>query len=253
MIGNKSQYPSFLHDYSKDNVIATIDYRLIKKDNNIELKDMLLDVRNSLLKIIELSDKHNVRIKDFILMGHSAGGHIALLYGYKYYQKYKQIKIAACISLSGITDFTDCSGWLSMGFWGKNAESRLSFLSDIITRLTGQIITLTQFDWTRQNNYPLLKKFINDISPCTYVSRTGILPPTLLVHSRKDDQVPYSNAVRLMAILDKTSIPHNLITATDKEDNHTLGGAVFNNFFSKLRKDKRWVTETKKWMGGYLS
>ena len=81
MIGNKSQYPSFLQDYSKEIVIATIDYRLIKKDNNIELKDMLLDVRNALLKVIELSDEHNVHIKDFILMGHSAGGHIALLYG----------------------------------------------------------------------------------------------------------------------------------------------------------------------------
>ena len=140
-----------------------------------------------------------------------------------------------------------------MSFWGKNAESRLSFLTDIITRLTGEIITLTQFDWTKQYNYPLFRKFILNISPCTYVNEKEIVPPTLLVHSRKDDQVPYSNAVRLIDILDKTSIPHRLITATGKEDNHILGGAVFNNFFSKFKKEKRWVTEAKKWMEGYLS
>ena len=92
-----------------------------------------------------------------------------------------------------------------------------------------------------------------NISPVIYVKEMEMVPPTLIVHSRKDDQVPYSNAVRLMTILDKTSIPHHLITATGKEDNHILGGAVFNNFFSKFKKEKRWVTEAKKWMENYLS
>ena len=253
MIGKKSQYPSFLQEYAKDAIVATIDYRLINKDNNIELKDMLFDIRDALQKIIELSYKHNVCIKDFILMGHSAGGHIALLYGYKYHQKYKNIKIAACISLSGITDFTDYSGWLSMRFWGKNVKSRLSFLSDIITRLTGKIITLKQFDWTKQNNYPLFRKYIINISPIAYVKKTETVPSTLLVHSQKDDQVPYSNAVRLNAILDNSSVSHKLITATGKEDNHVLGGAVFNSPLSKLMKEKRWVTESKKWLEMYLS
>ena len=36
LIGNKFQYPSFLPDYSENNVFATIDYRLVKPDNNVQ-------------------------------------------------------------------------------------------------------------------------------------------------------------------------------------------------------------------------
>jgi acetyl esterase/lipase len=150
LIGNKSQYPSFLTDYSKNNILVTIDYRLINENNNIDIKDILSDVHAALVKILEVSNASGVTVKDFILVGHSAGGHIALLYGYKYFQKEENINIASCISMAGPTDFSDDLGWSSMAMWGERLETRLLFLSRIGSRLTGHTIELTQSNWTKQ-------------------------------------------------------------------------------------------------------
>ena len=254
LFGTKAQYPMFLEDYAKDNIVATIDYRLIEKDNDIKMTDMLSDVHEALKKITELSGTYNVTIKDFILAGHSAGGHIALLYGYKHFQKNEELKIAACISLAGPTDFTDDLGWSKMTTWGGDLRSRLSFMSDMGTRLTGYEIELTQGFWTKQKNYSSFKEYITDISPVMYVNKMEKIPPTLLVHARADNQVPYSNAVRLNTALDNTSVPHQLITATGGADNHMLGRAVFADTAPPfLYEDQIWVAEAKKWIEKYLS
>ena len=247
--GDKSLYPKFLLDYINENILATIDYRLIQEDNNTELKDILSDITDALNKITELSKKREIAIKDFILAGHSAGGHIALLYSYKFSE---QAKIAACVSLCGPTDFTDDSGWSSMPTWGNTMEERLSFLSNMGARLTGHDINITQSLWTRQKDYSLFEKHIKDISPVMYVNKLNKLPPTLFVHAMNDDQVPYSNAVRLKCALDNTPVPHQLITATGSSDNHILGGDVFDETNPALYENLPWVIETKKWMETYL-
>ena len=253
LTGNKFQYPSFLPDYAENNVFATIDYRLVKPDNDVQMADILSDVDNALFKIIEISNSHDVTVKDFLLLGHSAGGNIGLLCGYKNYQKNTKIKIAACISLAGPTDFSDDLGWSSMPMWGENIESRLSFLSQVGSRLTGHTIQLTQKNWTRQRNYSEFKKYIMTVSPIAYVNeKTGGVPPTLLVHAKGDDQVPYSNALKLKAALDFISVPNKLITPTGNGNSHMLGGEVYSNKGPIFFKDQKWVVEARKWMETYL-
>jgi len=258
--GSRFEYPSFLADFSENNLFATMDYRIINADNEIHLGDILNDVNSVLLKIIELSKEKGVNIKDFILVGHSAGGHIALLYAYKNFRQNEKIKITACVSMAGPTDFTDDSGWSSMKMWGEDMETRLSFLSWMGTRLTnyqkltGDPMTLTQFNWTKQNNYSKYKKYIEDISPVTYVYETlrkpasQNFPATLLIHARGDDQVPYSNPVRLMKLLDETSAPHKLITPEGIANDHMLGGVVFADNTPFVFKNQAWVGEAMKWI-----
>jgi acetyl esterase/lipase len=197
-----------------------------------------------------MSKVHGVAIKNFILVGHSAGGHIALLYAYKYLKD--TIKIAACVSLAGPTDFTDDSGWSSMTMWGEDMEKRLSFLSQIGSRLTGHTIEIKQHNWTKQNNYCDFNKHIVEISPIYYVSNNTGIPPTLLVHARCDNQVPYSNAIRLKQKLDNASIPNKLITPTGNANNHMLGGEVTMAKNPIVFKNIPWVNEAKKWIEGYL-
>ena len=253
LAGDKSQYPSFLLDYSKCNICATINYRLLNTDNNVQMTDILSDVNDALEKIIELSDENNVNIQDFILVGHSAGGHIGLLYGYEYFQKNEKINIVACISLAGPTDFTDDFGWSSMKIWNKEINGGLSFFSQIGTKLTGHTIELTQNNWTKQTDYCTFEKYIVDISPIMYVKhKTGNVPPTLLIYARSDDQVPYSNAVRLIRALDHTSVPHKLITPTGRENNHMLGGEIIANNMPITFKEQIWVIQAKKWIEKYL-
>jgi acetyl esterase/lipase len=250
LFGNKSQYPAFLLNYSKNNVFASVDYRLINENNNIRMEDILSDIDNALEQIIELSNKYGVTIDDFILVGHSAGGHIALLYAYKCSQE--KTKIAACISLSGPTDFTDDTGWSSMSMWGEDVETRLAFLSQVGSRLTGHKIKLTQFNWTKQKNYPEFKDYVTEISPITYLSKAGKFPPTLLVHARSDNQVPYSNALRLNIALAGASVPHKLITPIGFGNSHMLGGEVFSDNSPIYFETQSWLSEAKKWMEQYL-
>jgi acetyl esterase/lipase len=256
--GNKLWHPLFLTDFSENNIFVTTDYRLIGDENKkIHITDMIEDIDNALIKIMDISNEYGITVKDFILVGHSAGAHIGLLYGYKYFQENdnRQIKIAACISLSGPADYTDDFGWSSMAYYGGTLERRLSALSWIGTELTDYEIQLTQYNWTKQNNWPEYKKYAEDISPVFYINKTKKLPPTLLIHGMDDRIVPYSNSVKLNAMLDETSVPHKLITVTGKGNNHMLGGK--SNRTDSVKpikyKDQIWINEAKEWMETYLN
>ena len=54
------------------------------------------------------------------------------------------------------------------------------------------------------------EELAKELSPISYV-RPG-LPPIITVHGDKDDIVPYSQAVRLHAALDKAGVPNQLVT-----------------------------------------
>jgi acetyl esterase/lipase len=254
--GNKLWYPLFLTHFSENNVFVTVDYRLIGY-NDIHMDEMLEDVDNALKKIRYISNENGYNINDFILIGHSAGAHIGLLYGYKYFQDNdnRQIKISACISLAGPTDYTDDEGWSSMGYYGKTVEERLTALSWIGTELTGHEIKLAQYDWTKQDNWPEYEIYAGEISPIKYIDNNAArIPPTLLVHGTDDRIVPYSNSLRLNSALDNTSVMHKLITVTGSGNNHMLGGEPNRTDSVKPieYQNQTWIHETKEWLETYL-
>jgi dipeptidyl aminopeptidase/acylaminoacyl peptidase len=197
-----------------------------------------------------MANSNGTKIKEFIFIGHSAGGQIGLLYAYKYYQD--NIKINACISMAGPTDFTDDLGWSSMTMWGNNIDERLSFLSIMGSRLTGHEIKLTQANWTMQKNYSEFKKYIEEISPITFLSKGKTFPPTLLVHARADDQVPYSNSIRLKQKLDLFGVPNKLITPIGTANDHMLGGKIYTYDAPLIFENTTWVYEAHKWVETFL-
>jgi fermentation-respiration switch protein FrsA (DUF1100 family) len=85
-----------------------------------------------------------------------------------------------------------------------------------------------------------------------YVPKMKKVPPTLLVHGRNDNQVPYSNAVKLKTALDGTSAPHALITPTGSGSNHLLGGIAVSPDEPIWYVNQTWVDEAKKWLETYL-
>ena len=76
--------------------------------------------------------------------------------------------------------------------------------------------------------------------------------PTLLVHARSDDQVPYSNAVRLQTALYHASIPHRLLTPAGNGNSHMLGGIVYANNSPVIFMNQIWVDEARKWLETYV-
>lgn len=75
-----------------------MNYRLVSK--HLTYRDQLEDINAVIEKFNSLSERAELLPNNYILLGESAGGHLALLYGYQNPDKIKKI-----ISLSGPTDF----------------------------------------------------------------------------------------------------------------------------------------------------
>ncbi|MCL2231749.1 MAG: alpha/beta hydrolase [Treponema sp.] len=250
--GSRAQYPSFMADFVESSLVAAIDYRVISPDNDMCMADILSDINTALSALLNLSRKNGIEIRDFVLIGHSAGGHLGLMYGYGCPQKSPVIKIAACMSMAGPADFSDDLGWSEMTMWGQTPEDRLAFYSWMGSRLAGAGVLLSQTNWTAQKNYPEIKKLIDAISPLALVSDAPGIPPTLQVHGRDDNQVPYSNAVRLKKALDCASVPNKLITPGGDGSGHMLGGKVERDTEPVSYADQAWVNEAKEWLEPFL-
>jgi acetyl esterase/lipase len=255
--GNKLWHPLFLTDFSESDIFASIDHRLIaQEDNTIHIPDMISDIDDALAKIMDVAGERGVNIKDFMLVGHSSGAHLALLYAYQYFQENdnRPIKIAAVVGLSAPSDYTDDFGWSAMRHYGDTLPQRLATLSWIGTELIGSKMEFTQWNWANQDNYSEYKDDIEEISPITYVYKTANIPPTLLVHGRNDSIVPYSNSVKLNAALNNASVPHAFYGVSGSGNNHMLGGASNRTDSVKpiTYTNQAWIDDAKKWMASYL-
>ena len=170
----------------------------------------VLDCRAALRWVVYNADKYNFDVDRIVTFGHSAGGHLALMTGMlpasagldfetpggndlerqeammRYYAECEEgkdeLKVAAIIAWSGITDVNDLLA-------GVNRKGyALSWLGTV----------------------PYVKELATRMSPLTYV-RPG-LPPMLLIHGDADMVVPYSQAVRLQEALDKAGVNNVLVT-----------------------------------------
>lgn len=81
-------------------VSVNMNYRLVSPSKGITYRQQLEDIESAIQKFVQFSEKSGIRYRDLVVLGESAGGHLALLYGYK-----NPTKISKIISLSGPTDF----------------------------------------------------------------------------------------------------------------------------------------------------
>lgn len=157
-----------------------INYRLVSK--KITYKDQLIDIDNAISKFNSLAEKAELKSNNYILLGESAGAHLALLYGYKNPEKVKKI-----ISLSGPTDFY--SDEFLNSFYSKYSSG-----------------TIQQMVGTKFNRKNLSQDFV-EASPIANISNV----PTLLFQGNKDFLVDKKQGLALDSILTEKKIPHKFI------------------------------------------
>lgn len=168
----------FLH---KNNIpTANINYRLVNKKTTY--KQQVEDIGLAIEKINALAKEEGFREDNYVLLGESSGGHIAMLYGYKNPQQIKKI-----ISLSGPTDF-----------YTENYTN--SFYSKYSSRILQDVVG-EKFD--RKNLSEEFKK----ASPIANVSNV----PTLLLQGDRDILVNKKQGLALDSVLAEKEIPHQLI------------------------------------------
>jgi acetyl esterase/lipase len=139
--------------------------------------------------VIRNAKKYDFDTNRIVIMGHSAGGHLALMSGIAPAAGFDQecpgnepLKVAAIVDWFGITDVSDLIHGVNTRTF---AQQWIGSLPDPQTRA-------------------------KRVSPLTYV-RSG-LPPTIIVHGDKDPKVPYSQAVRLHTVLTAAGVPNQLLT-----------------------------------------
>lgn len=196
--GQKERNVLFLLPYlSLGWAAVNVEYRMAR---NSPAPAAVEDCRCALRWLTYHAKDYNLDPSAFVLTGTSAGGHLALIAGMLPAQsvfdrqcstdaatRWKEgteplVKVAAIVNWFGITDVAELID-------GPNAKHYA-------------------MEWfgSMSNRQELARQ----VSPLSYV-RAG-LPPIITIHGDEDDIVPYTQAVRLHAALDKVSVPNELVT-----------------------------------------
>lgn len=172
----------------KHNVaVANMSYRLT---GTATAPAAVEDVRSVLTYLVRHARRLNVDPDKIILMGSSAGGHLALMGGYlqnnNIYDRNKRclrdLNVAAVIDKCGVADM------VAFTVGGMYYKSAVRWLGERINDI----------------------EFIETVSPMTYVN--AHTPPTLMLHGDKDDVVPYQQSQDLKVALDDNHVYNRLVT-----------------------------------------
>lgn len=208
--GNKEHMIHIQKMLFKNNIPSVnMNYRLLSK--GITYKEQLQDIDSAILKFNSLAEKAELLPNNFIILGESAGGHLALLYGYQNPDKIKKI-----ISLSGPTDFYS-----------------EEYLSSFYSRYTSRTIQKVVGEKFKRKN---ISEAFKKASPIANVSNV----PTLLFQGNSDFLVNHKQGLALDSVLTKMEIPHKLVYM--KNTGHAP------RFFNKKKRDTLIYPSILKWI-----
>lgn len=173
--GDKTDFASFVDTLKRrlpDYAIFNINYRLSASPNNL-FPAQELDVKAAVEYIFAKSSEYIISNK-YVLMGASAGGHLAMLQAYKYNTP---VKAKAVVSFFGPSDLTDMY---------NNPVGGNPFFSLALAGAIGA---------TPVQNPAIY----NDSSPVNFINSSSAMP-TILLHGGAD---PLVNASQSVAVQNK--------------------------------------------------
>lgn len=161
---------------------ATINYRYASDITHVHHPDLSNDVHAAVEFIASKSKQWHVSPERFGLVGHSAGGQLALMTSYTD----NNGRIKACASWAGPLDLTDAD------------QLAVSGAPSVFKTYLG----------------PELKSAADTLQyrgASPYWNVNSYSAPTLLVHGTNDSGVPYGNVVHMKTRLDKQRVPNKLV------------------------------------------
>ena len=214
--GVKESQTGFSTFFKMGYAVANMEYRLT---GQATAPAAVEDIRCALIYLIRNAKALNIDVDKIVIMGSSAGGHLALMGGllgndHRFDNNcpgVENIKVAAIINKYGITDVWDWG-------YGKNVTSKSA------TRWLG--------DKANDKNFAAL------VSPVSYVNKNS--PPTFIVHGDADPTVPYQQSIDLHKKFVEAGVKTELIIVKgglhgkfDKEKNSEINKAIAD-FLKKL-------------------
>lgn len=204
--GEKESQSGFGSFFKNGFAVANVEYRLVDVE---PAPAAIQDIRCALIYLVQHSKELNIDPNKIVIMGGSAGGHLALMAGllannpiFDVNCKHNEIiKVAAIIDKYGVTDLEPLAAWKSAINWlGKNAD---------------------------KNN------FVKSVSPINYVFIDS--PPVFIIHGNADPIVPYQQSVVLYNKLKSAGVKTKFIT---------VEGGLHGKFsveYRKVESDEMWA------------
>lgn len=180
--GDKEQYITYLFQPLSDAGFAwfSINYRLAPR---YKFPADAEDVEEAIRWVKANAAKYHVDSNRIALIGESAGGHLVSFVGAR---QSRGTRVAAVLSLYGVHDFiTAAIDWKP---------------------IPSEILQLFGIDAVDAGTAPILIK----ASPVTYIQKD--MPPFLLMHGSKDEDVPYSQSVEMCRKIKEAGASCELIT-----------------------------------------
>jgi acetyl esterase/lipase len=197
--------------------VINVEYRLV---SNTPAPAAVEDCRCALRWVENNAKRFNFDVSKIVLTGGSAGGHLALITGMLPDQSIFDRQCPAPENTR----------------WNSAAESPLHVaaivnwfgITDVAELLDGPNSKHYAIEWF--GSMSNRKELAQQVSPITYV-RAG-LPPIITIHGDEDNIVPYTQAVRLHAALEKAGVPNKLITIHGAKHGGFDRQALVNSFIA---------------------
>lgn len=197
--GYKETYSELASKLAKEGyVAATMNYR--KFPQGATYHEMIADIDTALVVLKEKTLSDGIHIRKAALYGNSSGGHLSLLYSYKYAAD-SPIPLAFCVATVAPTDLFDNTLYHGTG----------AIVSPLIlTQLIGLPITPGNIESRRPE--------IEAACPTAFVTERVV--PTILAYGGKDTLVPSSNGMILRDLLDAAGVKYSYFTFANSD--HSL-------------------------------
>jgi len=209
--GVKESQTGFSTFFKAGFAVANIEYRLT---GQATAPAAIEDTRCAIIYLVRNAKPLNIDVNRIVMMGGSAGGHLALMGGLLGNDRRfdgnckgtEQIKVFAIIDKYGISDVWD---------WGYGNKIR----------------SKSAINWlgSKAND----EEFAKSVSPINYITRNT--PPVFIVHGDADPTVPYQQSVDLHKKLLEAGVKTEFITIPgglhgkfDKEQNSMVNKAIIN-------------------------
>jgi acetyl esterase/lipase len=179
--GSKSDFNSYIDSFKKrlpNYAFFNLDYRLVSGSHLFPTQEQ--DIKKAVDFISANADSYGINKDSFVLLGASAGAHLALLQAYKY----NEPQVKAVIDFFGPTDL--------LAMYEKPWHPLVTYALQMITGATPQ------------SN----RAIYAESSPLQYV--TSKSAPTLIFHGAKDNVVDLSQSRLLEQKLQSTGVAHEL-------------------------------------------
>ncbi len=207
--GDKSNFLPFIDSLQRrlpGYAIFNINYRLSVYPTNL-FPTQELDTKAAIEYIYSKRNEYGIS-DNFVLLGASAGGHLALLHAYKYSSP---VKIKSVVDFFGPTDLTE--------MYNNPGQVPASSLALIIGTTPAQNPTLYQ-----------------QSSPINYVSASASCP-TIILQGGLDPLVnPVTQSLRLKNALQAVGVPNQYVFYPDKGHGVDWDNATYFDAFNKIQQ-----------------